>query len=396
MSTTNRPANPTLTQDQISRAQVKFAPVAFERLSKDHMLLAQKALIAPIFENSDCDAQVTGFHDQAFAHMQSGSVKDYFSEIERADQDRSEIDDGTPVARLLCEGAIQNMSANAANGDIQAAEEMVRDFSIGLEPLVANPYVRIVLSICHRLLGSFHRGAGYFQELSDAQLQPFLSHFAKARELLDGLDPVALNSPLAAQARFALLDAQDDAADVMMNWYHDWVDLAPSDRESHRKLALYNTPVWFGSDFTRFEGSAKTASRRHIDTTGFVPYFDMMNFPSNCYPDWMIDMDLACYLAGAQDLVRMRPNQSMANEAANSLAVLAFGARQSGGPINQRSAVAAAALDDMFRNHVQEIQLSKWNNRSILLASIALCFEEELSRGQSIGVGPHGLTARVN
>ncbi len=169
-----------------------------------------------------------------------------------------------------------------------------------------------VLAMAHLDAAAAWRGERSPVDLPADRRAPYDRHMTAAIALTDRFDPFEHDSPLWAQVRCAVLEADPAPRERVADDYEDLIDLDPCN--PHHLIALGRDlcPARFG-DWDRLDVQARRTAARTADVWGaggYVwVYFGVLSARSGA----LRRLDAELFVEGLHDILSANPTQDMAN-----------------------------------------------------------------------------------
>ena len=280
--------------------------------------------------------------------------------LRESDQDRASTIGGTPVARLLAEGAcsdaLDTAIAAVSRNDAIAARAALFALSDDLADGCGDPWLAGMLARAHVAVARAWTGApgapAPTPQRSDARAQ----HLETAARLLAGFDPIECDSPMLAELRCVLLELGPRPRSRVADDYEDLIDLSPDCPDHMRALGRDLMPDRYGS-WTLIDREARRTAGRLTDVWGAGAYvwvwFDVL---ASGKAGAFARVDPELFAEGLHDILQRRPDQHMANLLAAYCGLALSGAAEPGS--------SRARICDCFgwivQDHLREIHSGLW------------------------------------
>ncbi|MBV2361288.1 hypothetical protein KUH32_16100 [Thalassococcus sp. CAU 1522] len=288
-----------------------------------------------------------------------GAWDDLGAAIREADAARAATPGGLPVAALMADGA--------ASDALDSARLAVRDDDPG-QARLAMTDLQDNLADCPDDFGAaavVARAHVALAEAWDVQARRG-KHAAACNDardrcyetalcLADRFDPFALDSPLLARLRCALLaiDARPQAR--VADDYEDAIDLDPACPDHMRALGRDLMPDRYG-DFEKLDREARRTAARVQDIWGLGGYVWVMLDPLTLDPRAFRRLDAELFIAGMHDILERRGDQHMVNRLAAFCGYSLSGKAIAG----STRARIANCLGWIARDHLREVHPLAW------------------------------------
>ncbi|WP_236016520.1 hypothetical protein [Salipiger abyssi] len=317
--------------------------------------------------------------------------------LREADTARDAAPGGTPVARLLAEGACSDAMGSALaavrRDDPTAARASLFALRDAIDGAERAPWLAAMLAQAHlgvakawatRSGGLLHR---------DARAQ----HLEAAQRLIAPFDPLEHDSPLLAALRCALLDLDPHPEHRVYDDYEDLIDLDPACPDHLRALGRDLIPQRFG-DWERLDREARRTAGHTADIWGLGGYawvwFDAL---AGAAPGGFANVDAELFAEGLHDILHRRPDQHMANLLAAYCGLTLSGAAVPG----SARARIAGCFGWIAQDHLREVHPELWADarpvrgstdggerlrlgEARALSALAEHFAHQLARGRQV------------
>ncbi len=280
-------------------------------------------------------------------------------EIAAADLGRTATTGGTPVARLLAEGAhadtLENALAAVDRNDPTSARRIVHALQDGIDGIGDRPHLVLIPGLAHLAVARAWEGRPGAPDPTPLRRDARAQHLESAQRLIDRHDPLEQDSPALAALRCAVLDLQPRPASRVSDDYEDLIDLDPACFEHMRAFGRDLMPTRFGN-WEKLDLEARRTAGRSSDIWGTGAYawvwFDVLATD----PDAFDHVDAELFAEALHDILERRPDQYTANLLAAYCGLTLSGAAQA------RSARAriAGCFDWIVQDHLREVHPDLW------------------------------------
>lgn len=332
--------------------------------------------------------------------------------LREADEERAATLGGTPVARLLAEGACSDAIASAcaavANNDPTATRAILYSLRDSMERSEEDPWLAYTLALAHHSVARAWEGtagASATPEPGPLRRDARAQHLEIAHRLISRFDPIECNSAALAALRCALLEVDDQPARRVIDDYEDLIDLDPACPDYMRALGRDLVPPRFGN-WDRLDREARRTAARVSDVWGMGGYvwvwFDALRSGET---RGFAYVEAELFVEGLHDILARRPDQHMANTLAAYCGHSLAGAASSRAP----RARIASSFDWIVQDHLREIHPDLWAcarpnafaaddgdalrvGRARALTALGDLFTEHLERGRKVRFTQTGIT----
>ncbi|MCA0939259.1 hypothetical protein LCM08_02070 [Salipiger pacificus] len=281
--------------------------------------------------------------------------------LNEADHSSALTPAGTPAARLLCDGAAQDVLMRVAEamarGDAEAVRCALQGHSEALGPTTEAP-MRALLAAWPQIGAARLWRAGSTPLSAAARGHAVRHHLEMAHLLLRPHDPVELGSAALQAARCAVLEVLPTPSEHLARSYETLIALQPACPDHLRAYGHDLSPRRFGT----WPGLDRTARRLAMSTAGSWGtggycwvWLDVLA----AQPEGWAHVDAELFVAGLHDLLQPQPpetwpDQHRANLLAARCAELA--------PLAEHGAAAriAGSLDWIVEDHLRELHPQLW------------------------------------
>lgn len=343
---------------------------------------------------------------------------DLADEIRAAERSCATTPAGAPIADLLAYGArsdvvdaVEHALEDGACRDERILLDGVMGFEAALREHGHDPMIALIVALTHIDIAWAWRGQDWPTAASERNQKRAAAHFDRASKILAPHCGLDLNSPALLAACCALHAGQPSHTTHIADRYETLIDMAPDNPRHMRALGNHMLPCWFGSYADLELEARRTASRTQLlwGAGGYTwVYFDAISNDAEA----CAHVDVAFFLDGLRDIVRVRPDQDMVNLLTAFCAITM--AHRNGVEDEaefNRSQISAAA-DWLIRDHLTEIRPLIWahaangfaNNLHVSSARqfasrgrteafqvLSDLFRDEISRGFRVTFTPDGL-----
>ncbi|MCA0851000.1 hypothetical protein [Salipiger thiooxidans] len=301
--------------------------------------------------------------------------------LREADIERAATFGGTPVARLLAEGAhsdaVESALAAVGRNDPTAARASLFALRDAIDHVERDPWLALVPALAHLAVARGWAGRPGAPEPGALRRDARAQHLEAAQRLVARFDPLECDSPALAAVRCALLDLEPRPEARVIDDYEDLIDLDPACPEHMRALGRDLRPSRFGN-WDRLDHEARRTAGRTADLWGSGGYawvwFDAL---ASGEAGAFAAVDGELFAEALHDILARRPDQHMANQLA------AFCGLSLPGAAAPRSAQAriAGCFGWIVHNHLREIHPDLWARARPIPGSADA--GERLRRGKS-------------
>lgn len=346
---------------------------------------------------------------------------DLTGEVRRADQTRAKTPGGMPIADLLLYGARADAVSAVEHALIDGTPPKGAPLLDGIsafeelrEEYPDDPYITLIVAQTHIDLAWAWRGAGWEATIPKPNRRAYIAHMERAQALLATYEGSTLGSPALAAARCTLTAglprslAKDDRR--LADQYEVLIDLDPGNQRHMRAMGNHMLPRWSGS-YDRLELEARRTAGRTHDIWGHGGYtwvyFDAIAVDDEA----CAQVDVEFFIDGLRDIIRLRPDQEMANLLASYCAVAIHHGLGANEQADLNRIQIAACAKWLIREHLTEVYPLIWahaaegfdNNTRVTsvsrfaargkadaLHAITEHFQDEIEAGRRIIFTPRG------
>ncbi|WP_194135698.1 hypothetical protein [Salipiger mangrovisoli] len=246
------------------------------------------------------------------------------STLREADLARSRTPGGMLSSRLLCEGAVEDVVARAAEavalGDPAAARMAVLGFGGALGPTIESPMRALLAASAHIAVARLWREAGISPLPEPQRRAAVQQHLETAHLVLRPHDPEELGSAALAAARCAVLEVLPAPASHVARSYKTLFKADPGGTEHQRAFGLDLSPARFGT-WSRLDRAARGMVARGGAHRGCAAYTWVWLDVLAQQPEGFGHVDAELFVEGMHDILRpgsgrprdCRPDQHLAN-----------------------------------------------------------------------------------
>lgn len=338
-------------------------------------------------------------------------------EIAQTDRARSTTPGGMPIADLLLYGARADVVSAVEHALLDGSPAHGAPLLDGISAYEAlrqeypeDPYIALLVALSHIDIAWAWRGAGWEATVPKTNRRAFVAHMERADELLAPFDGQTLSSPVIAAARCTLTAGLSGAENRLADHYETLIDLDPANQRHMRSMGNHLLPRWFGS-YDQLELEARRTAGRTQDTWGHGGY-TWVYFDAIAVDDAACaKVDVEFFIDGLRDIIRMRPDQEMANLLTSFCAVAIHHSMGANEQADLNRIQIAACAKWLIREHLTEVYPLIWahaaegfdNNARITsvarfaargkadaLQAISEHFRDEIESGRRITFTPSG------
>ena len=343
--------------------------------------------------------------------------------IAKADQEHTMTAGGMSVAELMAFGARADVVLAAEHALLDQTPEHDAPLMLGIEALefvLAEPpndyVIGSIVAQAHMDLAWAWRGIGWDVEIAPRNREAFDAHFARARDIIHGLQDAPVESALLASTSCALLRGDQNNRNSVADRYEALIDLNPANTSPLRSLGTHMLPRWYGS-YEELELEARRTAARTQKTWGAGGYSWVM-FDAICVDDNACALlDLPFFIEGLRDIVAHRPEPYTVNLLAAYCANTMGQAFSGNDEADANRAQIADCANWIVREHLTELHPMIWahaaqgfaNNLRVASASrfaaaghedalriIAGLFKREIAEGKRIVFTDQGPSATAS
>ncbi|WP_190323930.1 hypothetical protein [Salipiger aestuarii] len=283
--------------------------------------------------------------------------------LRQADEDRAATLGGTPVARLLGEGAgsdaVDSACGAVSRNDPTAARAILYSLRDCMDRSEEDAWLAHTLALAHLAVARAWEGpsgAGTTPEFGALRHDARAQHLEIAHRLISRFDPIECNSAAIAALRCALVEVDARPACRVIDDYEDLIDLDPACADHMRALGRDLVPSRFGS-WEKLDREARRTAARVSDVWGMGGY-SWVWFDALCSGETrgFAYVEAELFVEGLHDILARRPDQHMANTLAAYCGQSLSGAASSRAP----RARIADSFGWIVQDHLREIHPDIW------------------------------------
>lgn len=262
-------------------------------------------------------------------------------------------------AALLSEGARQDIAEAVSIAVQQDAPGTVATVLAALgavqEDLPDCPAIANVLARAHVDAARAWCGDAQPEDLPDTRRASYAGHMAAAADLTDRFDPFEHDSPLWAQVRCAVLEADARPHERVADDYEDLIDLDPGNPRHLWALGHDLRPRRYGS-WELLDRQARRTAARTADVWGSGGYTWVCFGALRVDPAAFHRLDAELFVEGLHDILQRHPTQDMANRLA-AFTGFTLGGPSAAGSTRRR---LTDCLGWITQDHLRELHPEIW------------------------------------
>jgi len=281
-------------------------------------------------------------------------------QLREADTARAATRGGTPIARLLAEGACLDVVETALTAvtasDATTARRMLFCLHDAVEGLGASAWLSYAVARAHLTVAEAWEAAPAGGDARLLRRDARAQHLETAARLIAPFHPLEFDSPAIAALRCALLELDPRPSRRVTDDYEDLIDLDPACPAHMRALGRDLMPTRFGN-WDRLEIEARRTAGRTSDVWGAGGYvwvwFDAL---ASGQLRGFAHVDAELFTEGLHDILTRRPDQHTANLLAAFCGMTLSGASE---PSSARARISGC-FGWIVEDHLREIHPPLW------------------------------------
>ncbi|SFB92821.1 hypothetical protein SAMN05444415_101420 [Salipiger profundus] len=328
--------------------------------------------------------------------------------LREADLDRAATPGGSPVARLLAQGAcsdaLDSAMAAVARNDATTARAILFTLHDAIDGIETDPWLACALAYAHVAVADAWAGQPGVPDPTPMRRDARAQHLEAAQRLVARFDPLELDSPALAALRCDLLELHARPAGRVADDYEDLIDLDPGCPDHLRALGRDLRPRRYG-DWARLDHEARRTAGRTSDIWGFGGYsWVWLDALAGGAAGAFARVDADLFTEGLHDILAARPDQHTANLLAAYCGLTLSGAAD---PRSPRARIAGN-FGWIVEDHLREIHPDLWacarpipgrvdraemlrRGRSRAISALAEHFAPQLELGRSLRFTEDGI-----
>ncbi|MCR8546355.1 hypothetical protein M4578_00830 [Salipiger sp. P9] len=328
--------------------------------------------------------------------------------LHEADSQRAATTGGTPVVRLLAEGAhsdaLDSALAAVTRDDPTAARSILFGLRDAIDRVDRDPWLAYTQALAHLSVARAWTARPGAPTLTALRLDARAQHLETAQRLTARFDPLECDSPALAALRCGLLELDPRPDRRVIDDYEDLIDLDPACPDHMRALGRDLTPARFGS-WDRLDREARRTAGRTADLWGTGGYvWVWLDALAGADGGGFAHVDAELFAEGLHDILQRRPDQHMVNLLAAYCGLTLSGAAAPG----SARARIAGCFGWIAQDHLREVHPDLWararplpggadggdalrRGRSRALSALAEHFAHHLRRGRKLRFTDRGV-----
>ncbi|MEL7164167.1 MAG: hypothetical protein AAGL96_01745 [Pseudomonadota bacterium] len=292
------------------------------------------------------------------------------AQLRTYDSTREKTGGGMPVADLMAFGARADVVAAAEHALISGRPDLDAPLLEGIEALEIvlaeadnDPMIAAVVASAHVDIGWAWRGTGWAIEVPRHNREAFAAHFERAAEIVEGLDPVALSSPLIASVKCAVSGGLEADVETIVADYERWITLDVRNPRAMRSMGKHLLPRFSGS-YARLETEARRIAALTQGAWGAGAYCWTMMDAIAMDTEACARVDLDLFVEGLGDILDHLRDQHVVNMLAAYCANTMGDAPMGHDEADYARARIADAAGWIVRDHLRELHSITWAQAS--------------------------------
>ncbi len=302
-------------QGLLSNDNESLLPLSSEPTPTEVVPLRPRVDIPVCDPAPDAKAQEKAFKRGQFLARQD-ACEELANEIRSAEANRQLTPGLASVAQILAKGArsdiLTAMQASVAKTEPKKAQVILTSLEASFEDCPDDPALAYILAMAHVDLAQLWRGASRTRDLAPQRRNAHDAHIQAAAALADKYDPFEFDSPLWAQVRCAVLEADPCPAQRVSDDFENLIDLDPSNPSHLLALGRDLLPRGYGTlELLDIQARRQVAQLRDIWGTGAYTWVFMGAIQMD--PSAFRRVDPELFVEGVHDILGRHPSQHMAN-----------------------------------------------------------------------------------
>ncbi|WP_299929120.1 hypothetical protein [uncultured Pelagimonas sp.] len=263
----------------------------------------------------DAKAQKKAFERGQFLVRQD-ACDTLAKEIRTAEENRQLTPGLASVTHIMAKGArsdiLTAMHAMVSKAEPKKAQVILASLEASFEDCPDDPTLAYILAMAHVDLAQLWRGASRVRDLAPQRRDAFDTHIQAAAALADRYDPFELDSPLWAEVRCAVLEADPRPAQRVSDDFEDLIDLDPTNPSHLLALGRELLPRNHGTlELLDIQARRQVALLKDIWGTGAYTWVFMGALQID--PSAFRRVEPELFVEGMHDILGRHPSQHMAN-----------------------------------------------------------------------------------
>ncbi len=263
----------------------------------------------------DARAQEKAFKRGQFLARQD-ACDELAEEIRTAEASRQLTPGLASVAQIMAKGArsdiLTALQTSVAKAEPHKAQIVLASLEASFEDCPDDPALAYILAMAHVDLAQLWRGASRVRDLAPQRREAFDTHIRAAAALADQYDPFEHDSPLWAQVRCAVLEADPRPAQRVSDDFEDLIDLDPSNPSHLLALGRELLPRGYGT-LEQLDIQARRQVSQLKDVWGTGAYTWVFIGALQMDPSAFRRVEPELFVEGMHDILGRHPSQHMAN-----------------------------------------------------------------------------------